>query len=97
MEPKAADALQSQNDFSNLAKDVRLFVPVIEDAIRKAGGRIADDLVAARLHLDTLQSQLAEYVVVIPCLRLTSLIYFRRVTDKVCFSCKMTGIALTSI
>lgn len=60
MEAKAQDALRTQNNFATLATDLRLFESVVEDAIRKAGARVGDDLVAARARLSTLQTQLAE-------------------------------------
>ncbi|KAL1943855.1 hypothetical protein VTO73DRAFT_3673 [Trametes versicolor] len=60
LEAKAQDALRTQNNFATLATDLRLFESVVEDAIRKAGARVGDDLTAARARLSTLQNQLAE-------------------------------------
>ncbi|KAH9887244.1 hypothetical protein C8Q73DRAFT_794802 [Cubamyces lactineus] len=60
LEKKAADALQTKNDFTRLADDLRLFSQVIEEAVKKAGARIGDDLTRAKAHLRNLQGQLEE-------------------------------------
>ncbi|KAI0659411.1 hypothetical protein C8Q70DRAFT_140048 [Cubamyces menziesii] len=60
LEAKAADALQTKNDFTRLADDLRLFSQVIEEALKKAGARIDYELIAAKARLRNLQSQLEE-------------------------------------
>ena len=52
--------MQTKNDFTRLADDLRLFSQVIEEAVKKAGARIGDDLTRAKAHLRNLQGQLEE-------------------------------------
>ncbi|KAH9887219.1 hypothetical protein C8Q73DRAFT_256746 [Cubamyces lactineus] len=60
LESKAAEALQTKNEFTRLADDLRLFAQTVEEAVKKAGARLDNDLTAARAHLHNLQAQLEE-------------------------------------
>ncbi|KAJ3007918.1 hypothetical protein NUW54_g3358 [Trametes sanguinea] len=60
LEAKAADALDTKNDFTRLAEDIRVFTAVIEETLKKASGRLTADMDIVKAKLESLRKQLEE-------------------------------------
>ncbi|CDO77961.1 hypothetical protein BN946_scf184971.g11 [Trametes cinnabarina] len=60
LEVKASDALNTKNEFTRLAEDIRVFAAVMEETLKRASGRLTQDMDIVKAKLESLRSQLQE-------------------------------------
>ncbi|KAL7284015.1 hypothetical protein ACG7TL_001288 [Trametes sanguinea] len=58
LETKAADALRTKNEFTELANNVRVLTRVVEESLRQVDARVISDLKITREELELLRSKL---------------------------------------